>query len=287
MKVLSRFLLLLTLGVQLTSCASKTWRGTYKPLKEVTPPTYQSPLQALRLFKTEIESRGLIEKAKKGTLTNSETFFLSIAIHLAQRQQELETKLEKDGMIDILPRIPYAFTLESFCVQPNKSSPVSGDGLSLSESRNALRGIVREIVTGYSRNGVSRERAQLLIWSIESGLKFDEIRPDLQEDLLRISPDAHLELGNSSLNKLGQELWNQLKPAEIASLERELDKAREFGEAHEAKPQPLKDKEMDLFNNEIGFHIGTRLGKQVSNREILAATRKAIENKQVRIVREN
>jgi len=462
MKLLGRFLLLLALGVPFTSCATKTWLSSFESLKGVTPPTYQSPLAALKLFKNEIDSRGLFEKAKRGTLTNAESLFLSIAAHLAQRQQDLEARLEKDGVVDILPRIPYAFTLESFCVQPSKSSPVPSDGLSLSENQNVLRELVRKIVSGYSRNGVSRERAQLLIWSIESGLKFDEIRPDLQDDLLRISPDAHLELGNSSMERLRQELWDKFKPDEIAALEYELKKARKFltdskrsyeqissvlapesertksypqswfkssngflirarsrsgyvsvdveiikpdgidpafipttfvarpqegqllaisasmggdliefvdqlvqlgrrigqgvltqterdliaehpihafywgknaivavvkmrglypdektfegneadafrhvywsalnsrdtgeelarafGEAHEARPQLSADKEMDLFNNEIGFQVGTRLGKDASDNEILAATRKAIESKQVTVIHEN
>ena len=63
--------------------------------------------------------------------------------------------------------------------------------------------------------------------------------------------------------------------------------AKEFGDAHESKPKnDINEKQMDLYNNSIGYHLGNQaIINNWSEEELLNQVKNAANNGRLKILK--
>ncbi len=190
------------------------------------PAGYQSPREALRFLIQEIEDLDLISKLKKGRLTEAERGIFSVASLLFEEQSKLETDFAKRKQIEILPGRPYSFDLESFCVNAGEERPIGGDGFRVGPLKGKATAWLPKILERYASEGISHERAQILVWTLLSDARFDELSDEQRRDLLKIDPNARVNFGNRRLEDEASNILDELIPKEVKNLQDQFESFR-------------------------------------------------------------
>lgn len=130
---------------------------------------------------------------------------------LIAHQRSLEEQIKKNKTIQIDDGHSYEFEFESFCLDPGQSSP--SDEVFFRPSKVDLPHWLRTIVSEYKAKGIPQKDTQLLIWSLRSGMRFDEMSTRDQNNLKKIFPDAETRFGNSQIEDFVEDniLPDQLK----------------------------------------------------------------------------
>jgi hypothetical protein len=116
---------------------------------------------------------------------------------LIAHQSSLEGQIQKNRTIQIMDGHSYEFEFESFCLDPGQSSP--SDEVFFRPSKANMPYWLRTIVLEYKAKGISQKDTQLLIWSLRSGMRFDEMNTNDQNNLKKFFPDAQIQFGNSKI----------------------------------------------------------------------------------------
>jgi hypothetical protein len=145
---------------------------------------------------------------------------------LFYEQQDLEDQLLDDNAIHLKSGRSYSFDLESFCIDPYKESPYSGDGLKIGSLPEAHQNWMPELLSKYSSLGLKQEEVQTLIWALVSDTKFDELSHENQKNLLKVFPDAMIRFGNRRLENLAQDALREFLPEKVSSAIDEIKKIR-------------------------------------------------------------
>lgn len=122
---------------------------------------------------------------------------------LIAHQMSLEEQIQKSKTIQIEDGHSYEFEFESFCLDPGQSSP--SNEVFFKPSKSDLPNWLRTIVLEYKAKGISQKDTQLLIWSLRSGMRFDEMNEQDQDNLNKIFPDAATRFGNSQIEDFVQD----------------------------------------------------------------------------------
>ncbi len=169
------------------------------------PSQFQSPMTAIQNF----------AEARRGVSKETDSFSNGALRTLLTQQEKIKNELSESGKLRLEPGHSYEFTLESFCVNAGIERPVVGDGLYIGDITGSPKNWLPQIATQYKISGLSQNEAQVLIWSLLSGTRFDELNFQNQQNLLKIFPDAPTKFGNSFLESKAKDfVWNQL-PTEL------------------------------------------------------------------------
>lgn len=129
---------------------------------------------------------------------------------LVAYQKSLEGQIQKNKTIQIADGHSYEFEFESFCLDPGRSSP--SYEVFFSPSKAELPHWLKTIVSAYKANGMSQKDTQLLIWALRSGMRFDEMNSQDQNNLKKVFPDAAVRFGNSQIADFVQ---NKILPEDV------------------------------------------------------------------------
>lgn len=180
-------ILIILMGISCCSTLNKKNEIDYSFVDQ--PKDFFSPLDVLDKSLEKTESNGsLLNKKMK---FNSKEWFNYTAERqnwetLFYNQKTLEDQLLKEQFVQLESGHSYTFELESFCIDPYKDSPYSGDGLKLGTMPKVHQSWMPELLKKYATIGLSQEEAQILIWALVSDTKFDELSTENQKNLLRI-----------------------------------------------------------------------------------------------------
>lgn len=174
-------------------------------------------------FQSPIEAIGKFSKLKD--LKDNELRALkdSALTELLNQQKNVATELKKTNRLSLKPGMSYDFMLESFCVNAGVTRPVVGDGLFLGDLEGNPKSWFPVIATSYKVKGVTQEDAQVLIWSLLSGSRFDELGYENQQNLLKFFPDAPIRFGNSIVENTAQDFLLSQIPSEILAAKNSYD----------------------------------------------------------------
>jgi hypothetical protein len=194
----------------------KTQINTTKNIVVPAPHDFQSPAKAIELF-------AAVKKEKQDK--DVRNFALNSLKALINQQKKVSEELSATNRLLLQPGHSYKFTLESFCVNAGVERPVIGDGLFLGALEGAPKGWLPKILSEYKAKKISQNATQVLIWSLLSGAKFDELSSESQKDLTKIFPDARVRFGNSVAQAKVQDfLFGQI-PEEVLDAK---NKANEY-----------------------------------------------------------
>lgn len=207
-------------GFVLIGCVSgpvTTQINTKKNPVVSAPKEFQSPYQAIDNFLEVTTTNKDLKKQKDGSLNS-----------LLSRQNAIAREFQASGKLRLQPGASYEFDLESFCVHAGVERPVNGDGLFLGDIEGPAKSWLPAILQKYKEKGISQEETQLLIWSLLSKFKFDELTPKSQANLIKIFPDAAIRFGNSYFEDQAKDiLLSQLSP-ELLSAKNEFERYQEL-----------------------------------------------------------
>lgn len=182
------------------------------------PKDFQSPLEAL-------------------SLTNDP----NIKSTLLKEHSRLQKELSTTNQIILTPGQSYEFELESFCVHPGISRPVVGDGLFMGEITGSPKSWLETILKTYSQKNVSQSDAQVLIWELLRGYKFDQLSPEAKTTALKIFPNASTFFRNSQIEASAKDLLSKQLGFNIANFQDQLQYSKEELESKKASFQELEN----------------------------------------------
>jgi hypothetical protein len=132
---------------------------------------------------------------------------------LIASQSSREEQIQKNKTIQIAEGHSYEFEFESFCLDPGRTSP--SDEVFFRPSKADLPHWLKTIVSQYKAKGLSQKDTQLLIWSLRSGMRFDEMNVQDQNNIKKIFSDAPIRFGNSQIEDFVEDnfLPSQVKDA--------------------------------------------------------------------------
>jgi len=211
-KFFSTIILFGVAGCSMSGSVTTELKDAY-PLVEA-PTDFQSPHEALRLYYEEIRARNLIQKMRKHQLNSEEVAFLSAAAYLTQHQVQIEGQLQISKSIAVEPGHSYTFQLQSFCVHAGKERPLVNDGFRVGPVMGKAPEWLPKILEGYKAASIPQERAQVLIWALLSGARFDDLTAQQRSDLLIVYPKAPLHFGIRVIEDESQSIISQFVPLE-------------------------------------------------------------------------
>lgn len=173
------------------------------------PVYYNSPHEVLEAGVT------YFRKINGQKLSNDKVLFAKALLELYQQQNLIQRRLASDGEVLLKPGNSYDFYLQSFCVHAGKSRPFNGDGLNSGPLKGTPTKWLPTILKGYREENISQQNAQLLIWSLLSGLRFDELASEEKETLRKFFPDAAVRFGNRFIEDKAKGLISDYMPTPI------------------------------------------------------------------------
>lgn len=223
------------------------------------PSQFQSPLQALDYFSKSpdakyLKDRQVLQIKNRAIKT------------LINNQAAIATELATTGKLRLRAGYSYEFDLESFCVNAGVERPVRGDGLFLGDIQGDAKSWLPTILKNYKSKGISQSEAQILIWSLLSKTRFDQLSSKNQESLLLIFPDAGVRFGNSILENQGKEFLLSQIPSELLSAKEQFDRYQEilqdtqlkFSEIEQVlSPRSSRNEALDVgwLKHQDGYYI--------------------------------
>lgn len=136
---------------------------------------------------------------------------------LINQQVDIANELKLSGRLRLQAGYSYDFSLESFCIHTGVERPVRGDGLFLGNIQGSAKSWLPAILSKYEVLGISQSDAQILVWSLLSKTKFDELSSKNQTLLLKIFPDAPFRFGHSFLEEKTSDFLMSQAPSELLS----------------------------------------------------------------------
>jgi hypothetical protein len=176
-----------------------------------SPPNFVSPQGLLR------EGLDYLKKYKGQKLSRDNLFLAKALLELYKQQNAIRQILSEQGEISLKPGSSYQFSLQSFCVHAGKNRPLKGDGLNSAPLKGAPSKWLPQILKNYASKNIRQPDAQLLIWSLLSGLKYDELPPSQKANLRSIFPDAPILFGNRFVEDEAKSIISGYLPSEITS----------------------------------------------------------------------
>lgn len=207
------------LGLFTLGCASgpvTTQIDTSKNPVVQNPKEYQSPVTAIQKFSTKLESLSRKDKELKEFVHGS-------LKALVIQQNTVASELKATNRLKLKPGFSYDFTLESFCVHAGVERPFKGDGLFLGDVEGAAKSWLPQIASQYKLRKIPQNEAQILIWSLLSGLRFDELSFENRKNLIKLFPDAAIRFGNSEVEDSAKSYLLSQIPSEILSATAKFD----------------------------------------------------------------
>ncbi len=98
-----------------------------------------------------------------------------------------------------------------------------------------------QILKKYQKKGISQDQAQILIWSLLSGVRFDELNLENRNNLIKIFPDAASRFGNSFIEDSTQNFLISQIPAEVSSAKDSFDQYNSLLQNTQAKFSELEN----------------------------------------------
>ena len=211
-------------GFFLTGCASgpvTTEIDKNKNPVVSAPSNFQSPIVAIEglLDATVLKNRSASE------LQNLRRNHLNI---LLNQQASVKDELEKTGRLLLRPGFSYEFDLESFCVNAGVERPIVGDGLFLGDIQGPAKDWLPVILKNYKSKNISQEEAQVLIWSLLSKTRFNDLSLQNQTLLLILFPDAAIKFGHSFIESEAKSLLFSQLPADLLNAKDQIEKYQEL-----------------------------------------------------------
>lgn len=207
------------IGYFLISCASgpvTTEIDTNKNPVVQKPKDYQSPVIAIQSFSGELESSTRKDKELKDLIHGS-------LKALVMQQDSVASELNTTSKLKLKPGFSYEFTLESFCVHAGAVRPIKGDGLFLGDVEGAAKAWLPQILSQYKLKNIPQNEAQILIWSLLSGSRFDELSFENRKNLIKLFPDAVVRFGNSLVEGSAKNYLLSQIPSEVLSAKTKFD----------------------------------------------------------------
>ncbi|PIT99476.1 MAG: hypothetical protein COT74_10780 [Bdellovibrionales bacterium CG10_big_fil_rev_8_21_14_0_10_45_34] len=241
----------------------------------VTEPTqFQNPnlaIDRLISFNTGSSKDSHIQQIKKTMIKT-----------LLNHKTAVAHELKETGKLLLKSGISYSFNLEAFCVHAGEERPLKGDGLFLGKIQGAAKSWLPVILRDYKKKGISQEDAQILIWSLLSEVRFDQLNSRNQNHLLKLFPDAPVRFGLSVVEDHARNFLLSQLPIELLSAKEQLDKYRgilqdtrsKFSEIEKLlSPVPLRSSPLEVgwLKHEDGYFINLQAdGYQSVNVKIYA-----------------
>jgi hypothetical protein len=203
--------------LNMMSCSSgpvTTEINANKNLVVQKPKDYQSPMTAIKGLSAKLESSK--DKELKNMLNSS-------LKALVLQQKSVAGELNTTGKLQLKPGFSYEFTLESFCVHSGAVRPIKGDGLFLGDVEGVAKNWLPQILSQYKSKNIIQNEAQVLIWSLISGSRFDELNSENRKNLTKIFPDAAVRFGNSFVEDSAKSFLLSQIPSEILSAKEKFD----------------------------------------------------------------
>jgi len=248
--------------ISIIGCASgpvTTQINTNKNPVVGLPPQFQSPFQSIEKFLDLNNEKMLRDKLIQQIRTKSLKTLLN-------QQTAVDQELNGTGKLLLQPGYSYEFDLESFCVNAGIERPVKGDGLFLGDIEGAAKSWLPIILRDYKAKGIAQSDAQILVWSLLSKTKFDQLSTKNQSELLKIFPDAPVRFGNSFVESHATSLLLSQIPSELLSAKDKFDKYQEILQNTRLKysemeqilsPLPARAEPSDVgwLKHEDGYYI--------------------------------
>lgn len=185
------------------------------------PPQFQSPVQSIDKFldsnSDKLSRDRLVQQIRTTSLKT-----------LLGQQAAVVQELNETGKLRLQPGYSYEFDLESFCVNAGIERPVRGDGLFLGDIEGAPKSWLPVILRDYKTKGIFQSDAQILIWSLLSKTRFDQLSMKSQSELLKFFPDAPVRFGKSFVESYATSLLFSQLPSELLSAKDNFDKYQEI-----------------------------------------------------------
>lgn len=213
------FLGLLLTVFNMTSCSSgpvTTEINTNKNPVVQKPKDYQSPISAIKSLSEKVELSNRKDKEVKDLVNGS-------LKALVLQQEFVASELNNTGKLKLKSGFSYEFTLESFCVHSGAVRPITGDGLFLGDIEGAAKNWLPQILSQYKSKNIAQNEAQVLIWSLLSGSRFDELNFENRRNLTKIFPDAAVRFGNSLVEDSAKSFLMSQIPSEVLSAKDKFD----------------------------------------------------------------
>lgn len=183
-----------------------------------SPTEFQSPNAAINnFFDSKVSKDKQVQKIRNRSLQ----ILLNQQIAIARELRESGKLLLKSGF-------SYEFDLETFCVNAGMERPVNGDGLFLNDIKGAAKSWLPTILRDYKYKGIAQADAQVLIWSLLSGARFDQLSQKNQSLILKIFPDARIKFGNSVIEDKAKDILSSHIPEQIMSAKKQLERYQEI-----------------------------------------------------------
>lgn len=205
--------------LNITSCSSgpvTTEINTNKNPVVQKPKDYQSPMTAIKSFSAKLELSNGKDKELKNLINGS-------LKALVIQQESVSNELNTSGQLKLKSGVSYEFTLESFCVHAGAVRPIKGDGFFLGDIEGAAKAWLPQILSQYKSKNMTQNEAQVLIWSLLSGSRFDELNLENRKNLTKIFPDAAVRFGNSLVEDSAKSFLLSQIPSEILSAKEKFD----------------------------------------------------------------
>jgi hypothetical protein len=217
--------------VLLAGCASAPVtteiNPTKNPVVKQAPAEFQSPYEAMNNFAQSLEptpkNRDL-KRLASGSLKA-----------LIDQQTLIEKELSTTSRLRLKPGQSYEFELESFCVNAGVERPVSGDGLFLGDLKGQAKTWLPQVLANYKSKNVSQNDAQILVWSLLSGSRFNELSTENQTNLLKFFPDAQIRFGNSVVEESATSFLSSQIPPELLSAKDSFEKYQTLLQSSQAQ----------------------------------------------------
>lgn len=209
-------------GLVLLGCASgpvTTEIDTKKNPVVQQPSAFQSPAAALKNFATQLELSTDKNKELKEFMNGS-------LKSLVMQQELVAEELNTTSQLKLKPGFSYEFTLESFCVHAGAVRPLKGDGLFLGEIEGAAKTWLPKILSQYKTKNIPQSEVQVLIWSLLSGSRFNELNNENRKNLIKLFPDAPVRFGNSLVEESAKNYLLSQIPTELLSAKEKIDNYR-------------------------------------------------------------
>lgn len=177
------------------------------------PFEFQSPMTAIQNF----------AEARREVSKETANFSNGALKALLAQQEKIKNELFESGKLRLEPGHSYEFTLESFCVNAGIERPVVGDGLYIGNLEGSPQKWLPQILSKHKKSGLNQDETQILIWSLLSGARFNELSSQNQQNLLKIFPDAAVRFGHSMIESKAQDfVWSQV-PSELIDAKNKWD----------------------------------------------------------------
>jgi len=223
---LSRTVIVLSIVIEFfaTGCVSgpvSTQIDTKKNPVVSAPSNFQSPTEAIDRFLESADTKILKDRLVRQIKSRSLETLMGQQILVAR-------ELRETGKLRLKPGHSYEFDLESFCVNAGIERPVKGDGLFVGDIQGAAKSWLPVILRDYQRKGISQTDAQILIWSLLSKARFDQLSNQNQRHLLKIFPDAPVRFGNSIIESQATDILLSQIPSDFISAKEQLERFQEI-----------------------------------------------------------